>query len=136
MKRAIFAGVTIAAVIAAGGGAWIGVRGHLHSTETSLAATAAAQTADEPIYYQDPDARPFYSLTPKKTPDGRDYRAVPASEDLSFEDEPAAAPAAAAVPTDRKVKYYRNPMGLADTSPAPKKDFDGDGLHPRVRRRR
>ena len=38
------------------------------------------------IYYQDPDGKPFYSLTPKKTPDGRDYRAVPAGADVSFDD--------------------------------------------------
>ena len=31
------------------------------------------------------------------------------------------APAASA-PAQRKVLYYRNPMGLADTSPTPKKD--------------
>ena len=121
MKRAVLAGVTIAAVIAAAGGGYIGVREHLHSTETSLVASAA-QAADEPIYYQDPDGRPLYSLTPRKTPDGRDYRAVPASADLSFENEPAAAPAAA---TDRKIKHYRNPMGLADISPVPKKDSMG-----------
>ena len=46
---------------------------------------------------------------------------MPASADLSFEDEPAAAPATA-VAADRKIKFYRNPMGLADTSPIPKKD--------------
>ena len=34
----------------------------------------------------------------------------------------AATPAA---PADRKIKYYRNPMGLPDTSPAPKKDSMG-----------
>ena len=96
MKRAVLAGVAVAAVIAAAGGGYIGVRGHLHSTDASLVSPAAAQAGDEPIYYQDPDGRPFYSLTPKKTPDGRDYRAVPASADLSFEEEPAAAPAAAA----------------------------------------
>ena len=124
MKRAVLAGVIVAAAIAAAGAELIGVRGHLRSTETSLVAPAAAQTSDEPIYYQDPDGRPFYSLTPKKTPDGRDYRAVPASADLSFEEAPAAAPAAAAA-TDRKIKYYRNPMGLADTSPVPKKDSMG-----------
>jgi len=28
-------------------------------------------------------------------------------------------------PADRKIKYYRNPMGLPDTSPAPKKDSMG-----------
>ncbi|QWG19296.1 efflux RND transporter periplasmic adaptor subunit [Bradyrhizobium sediminis] len=123
MKRAVLAGVAVAAVLAAGAGL-IGARGHLHSTKTSLVAPASAQAGGEPIYYQDPDGRPLYSLTPKQTPDGRNYRAVPAGADLSFEDEPAVAPAAAAS-ADRKVKYYRNPMGLADTSPAPKKDSMG-----------
>jgi Cu(I)/Ag(I) efflux system membrane fusion protein len=124
MNRAIVAGVTTAAVIAAGGGGYIGVRGHLYSPSTALVASAAAQTSGEPIYYQDPDGRPFYSLTPKKTPDGRDYRAVPAGADLSFDDEPAAAPGPATT-ADRRIKYYRNPMGLADTSPTPKKDSMG-----------
>jgi membrane fusion protein, copper/silver efflux system len=124
MNRAIVAGVTTAAVIAAGGGGYIGVRGHLYSPSTALVASAAAQTSGEPIYYQDPDGRPFYSLTPKKTPDGRDYRAVPAGADLSFDDEPAAAPGPATT-ADRRIKYYRNPMGLADTSSTPKKDSMG-----------
>jgi Cu(I)/Ag(I) efflux system membrane fusion protein len=124
MNRAIVAGVTTAAVIAAGGGGYIGVRGHLYSPSTALVASAAAQTSGEPIYYQDPDGRPFYSLTPKKTPDGRDYRAVPAGADLSFDDEPAPAPGPATT-ADRRIKYYRNPMGLADTSPTPKKDSMG-----------
>jgi Cu(I)/Ag(I) efflux system membrane fusion protein len=127
MKRAILAGVTVAAAIAAAGGAFIGVRGHLQSTgvaTVALVSQAAAQTSADPIYYQDPDGRPFYALTPNKTPDGRDYRAVPAGADLSFDDEPAAAPATAAA-TERKKKFYRNPMGLADTSPIPKKDSMG-----------
>ena len=127
MNRAILACVAAAAVIAAAGGGFIGVRGHLASTGASTVALfspASAQTAAEPIYYQDPDGRLLYSLTPKKTPDGRDYRAVPASADLSFEDEPAAAPTTV-VAADRKIKFYRNPMGLADTSPTPKKDSMG-----------
>lgn len=33
--------------------------------------------------------------------------------------------APAAVPGERKLKYYRNPMGLPDTSPVPKKDWMG-----------
>jgi membrane fusion protein, copper/silver efflux system len=124
MKRAILASVTVAALIAAAGGGFIGVRGQLRSTEASgvaLVSSANAQTSSEPIYYQDPDGAPLYSLTPKKTPDGRDYRAVPAGADLSFDDEPAAAPPTA-VAADRKIKFYRNPMGLPDTSPIPKKD--------------
>src|SRR5437899_7825216 len=84
-----------------------------------------AQARAEPgaaIYYQDPDGKPLYSLKPKKTPDGRDYRAVPAGADISFDDP---AEVAAAPPIDRKIKYYRNPMGLPDTSPTPKKDSMG-----------
>ncbi len=49
---------------------------------------------------------------------------MPAGADLSFDDEPAAAPATAAA-ADRKIKFYRNPMGLPDTSPTPKKDSMG-----------
>jgi len=49
---------------------------------------------------------------------------VPASADVSFED--ASTPETAlAAPADRKIKYYRNPMGLPDTSPVPKKDSMG-----------
>jgi Cu(I)/Ag(I) efflux system membrane fusion protein len=124
VKRAILAVVTVAALIAAAGGGFIAVRRHLHLTEAPLVSPAFAQTSDDPIYYQDPDGKPFYSLTPKKVPDGRDYRAVPVGADLSFDDEPAAAPATAAA-ADRKIKFYRNPMGLADTSPTPKKDSMG-----------
>ena len=124
MKRALLASATVAAVLAAAGGGFIGVRGHLHRTSAATVAwvsPAPAQAGDEPIYYQDPDGRPLYSLTPRKTPDGRDYRAVPPSADLSFEDEPLAAPATT-VATNRKIEFYRNPMGLPDTSPTPKKD--------------
>ena len=38
--------------------------------------------------------------------------------------QPAPATAGSA-PADRKPLYYRNPMGLADTSPVPKKDSMG-----------
>ena len=43
--------------------------------------------------------------------------------DISFEDGPAVEPAAAEA--ERQIKYYRNPMGLPDTSPTPKKDAMG-----------
>jgi len=127
MRRAILTGVTVAAAIAAAGGGFVGVRGPLPSTgaaTVALVSQAAAQTSANPIYYQDPDGRPLYSLTPKKTPDGRAYRAVPPGADLSFDAEPAAAPATAAA-TGRKIKLYRNPMGLADNSPIPKRDSMG-----------
>jgi membrane fusion protein, copper/silver efflux system len=79
------------------------------------------------LYWKDPDGKPAYAANPAKTADGRDY--VPVHEDeepLLPGDKPAAVPAAGSEPGstgERKVKYYRNPMGLPDTSPVPKKDW-------------
>jgi membrane fusion protein, copper/silver efflux system len=126
MSRAVLASVFVAALIAAAAGGFITGQAQRQPAETSgiaVVAPAAAQSTSAPIYYQDPDDRPLYSLTPTKTPNGRDYRGVPAGADISFEE--ASAPEAAAVPNDRKIKYYRNPMGLPDTSPTPKKDSMG-----------
>jgi membrane fusion protein, copper/silver efflux system len=126
VKRAIIAGAIVVA-IATAVGEFIGGRGHLHLTgalNVALGSPAAAQVSSEPIYFRDPDGRPLYSLTPKKTMDGRDYRAVPAGADVSFDDESIAVPGPATA-AERKLKYYRNPMGLADTSPVPKKDSMG-----------
>ena len=74
------------------------------------------------VYYQDPDGKPLYAATPRKTADGRPYRAVHASEDVGFDAIPAQA---AAAPPGKRVLYYRNPMGLPDVSPTPKKDSMG-----------
>lgn len=90
-----------------------------------LQGTLAARIASpsgEVIYYRDPDGKPFYSADRKDTDDGRPYLPVLASEDLSFEDRPATPPGANA---GRRILYYRNPMGLPDTSPVPKKDSMG-----------
>ena len=59
--------------------------------------------------------------------DGRDYRAVPAGADVSFDDDTArkCRRRRGGAAGERKIKYYRNPMGLPDTSPTPKKDSMG-----------
>ena len=44
-------------------------------------------------------------------------------EEISF--EPGGKKPAAAAGGPRKILYYRNPMGLPDTSPVPKKDWMG-----------
>jgi Cu(I)/Ag(I) efflux system membrane fusion protein len=137
MNRAVLAGTAVAFIAAAGGGFIIAQRPLTHAL--AVVTSADAQEAGAPIYYQDPDGKPAYSLTPKKTASGRDYRAVPAGADVSFEDltetMPISEPASAGTDTSRKIKYYRNPMGLPDASPTPKKDsmgmdyipvFDGD----------
>jgi Cu(I)/Ag(I) efflux system membrane fusion protein len=74
------------------------------------------------IYYRDPNGKPFYSTEPKNTADGQTYVPVLASEDVSFEER---SPEQTAVKADQRILYYRNPMGLADTSPVPKKDSMG-----------
>ncbi|MGC4648491.1 hypothetical protein ACPXCV_27365, partial [Escherichia coli] len=50
--------------------------------------------------------------------------AVPAAADVSFDEAPVIE-SASATAAERKIKYYRNPMGLPDTSPTPKKDSMG-----------
>jgi membrane fusion protein, copper/silver efflux system len=127
MNRAVLTSAVVVALIVAAGGGFIA--GHAQrqpdgTPRASMVTPAAAQTGGAPIYYQDPDGRPHYSLTSMKTPDGRDYRGVPASADISFEE--ASAPAAKpAMPNHQKIKYYRNPMGLPDKSSTPKKDNMG-----------
>ena len=57
--------------------------------------SAAAQEAAAVIYYRHPDGLPNYSLTPAKTPDGRDYHPVLKGADISFDiAEDAPVPAA------------------------------------------
>ncbi|MFG1466514.1 efflux RND transporter periplasmic adaptor subunit [Xanthobacter sp. DSM 24535] len=131
MKRIALTGLALAAILAAGaGGYWVGLRDfpmpglrEWFGVEDTLAAGGPAGSGAV-IYYQDPDGQPVYSATPRQTADGRAFRAVRASEDVSFEDKPPATTVPASGGT-RRVLYYRNPMGLPDTSPAPKKDSMG-----------
>lgn len=120
MKRALL-GCAAAALIAAAGAGLVVAQ---WPTERVVVAPAAAQGMGAPIYYQDPDGKPDYSPTPRKTADGRDYRPVHAETDPGANgDAPASMPAAGG--GERKIKFYRNPMGLPDTSPTPKKDSMG-----------
>jgi membrane fusion protein, copper/silver efflux system len=110
-------------------------------------APAPAKVTGPVVYYQDPDGKPVYSASPRTTAEGHDFRAVRASEDVRFDqarESEATSPdraghdvtghgmaahgtAAAGKPDGgaRKVLYYRNPMGLPDTSTTPKKDSMG-----------
>jgi membrane fusion protein, copper/silver efflux system len=126
MNRAITQGAAAAICAAAGAIFFAGsiLPGNLLA-EATISSVAAAEGSPT-IYYQDPDGKPFYSLTARRTPDGRAWRAVPASADVNFDEPEAAADAGAAdAKPERKIKYYRNPMGLPDTSPVPKKDSMG-----------
>jgi Cu(I)/Ag(I) efflux system membrane fusion protein len=125
MTRRILIGTAAAILAAAGVTPFAGLL-RQQPNDVSIVSPANAANNAAPIYYREPDGKPFYSLAPKKTEDGRDYRAVPAGADISFDEpEPPAEMTAAQPKGDRKIKYYRNPMGLPDTSPVPKKDSMG-----------
>ena len=147
-RPALFAG-TLAALAAGGLGYWAGLQ---HSPVPALVGRARSEYVpalierarhgvfrllpgrSEPapskpasglvVYYRDPDGKPVYSASPMMTADGREFLAARASEDVCFDDGDGAGPDKAAKPGDdaRRVLYYRNPMGLADISPVPKKD--------------
>jgi Cu(I)/Ag(I) efflux system membrane fusion protein len=115
----VFAGIAIG-----GGGIALGywLRPSTPQSAAASVATAPVQPAPSapptPLYYQDPDGKPDYSPTPKKTADGRSYK--PVYGDVG------AAPAQPSAPSQgKRIVYYRNPMGLPDTSPMPKKDSMG-----------
>ncbi|ADJ23547.1 efflux transporter, RND family, MFP subunit [Hyphomicrobium denitrificans ATCC 51888] len=122
--------VSAAAIIAAAGaGLWACQTGLIKLPLSPAAAmTETHAAASGPVvYYRDPNGKPFYSLAPRNTDDGKAYVAVQASEDVSFEPRPKteAVARAASSPGDKRIKFYRNPMGLPDTSPVPKKDSMG-----------
>jgi Cu(I)/Ag(I) efflux system membrane fusion protein len=121
MTRTAWLILVLTAFVAVGSGSfWLT---HNGSRVAAPGAThAMANTDGDPVtYYQDPDGKPSYSAEPRQTPDGRPYRAVHASEDVSF-NKPAAS---ATAPSAKQILYYRNPMGLPDVSPTPKKDSMG-----------
>ena len=132
MRRAVSACLVVFAILAAGvAGLAIGrSSGPLPDWLSALLPAAAkpnaakAEATGPIIYYRDPDGLPDYSETPKKTSSGKDYLPVRASEDVDFEEK--APEVAAAKGGERgRIRYYRNPMGLPDTSPTPKKDSMG-----------
>jgi Cu(I)/Ag(I) efflux system membrane fusion protein len=88
----------------------------------------ATQSFDRKVlYYRDPGGAPYWSAEPKEDANGRDFLPVYDDEEPAFEPggELSRPASAAAKGGARKVLYYRNPMGLPDTSPAPKKDWMG-----------
>ena len=132
MRRPVGAFLGLFAILAAGaGGLAVGRSSvRLPGWVSAVLPAAAKPVSDRPvptgpiIYYRDPDGAPDYALAPRKTASGKEYSAVHASEDVSFEEpSPVAMPPKAGGPG--KIKFYRNPMGLPDTSPTPKKDSMG-----------
>src|SRR5882757_6634974 len=110
-------------------GAAIGYR-HEHQApsfaDSVLAIQAAAQSSDRKIlYYRDPSGAPYWSAEPKKDANGRDYLPVYDDEEPAFGPGGELQKSECQVSGPRKIRYYRNPMGLPDTSRVPKKDSMG-----------
>lgn len=92
-------------------------------------APQASATERAILYYRDPTGAPVWSATPKADAQGRAYLPVYDDAEPGFDPpRPTFAPLTllkAAPAGDRKILFYRNPMGLPDTSPVPKKDSMG-----------
>ncbi|HEY5215508.1 MAG TPA: efflux RND transporter periplasmic adaptor subunit [Pseudolabrys sp.] len=91
-----------------------------------VAQAAAAERAI--LYYRDPSGAPSWSATPKNDAQGRAFLPVYDDAEPSFDPPKIQAPPLTLLksePGERKILFYRNPMGLPDTSPVPKKDSMG-----------
>src|SRR6266849_3322593 len=129
MRKAIIAGAAIAAALA------IGITGYRFGAGTwpipfatqerlpSPSQAVAAAPERNILYWKDPDGKPAYSPSPKKTAAGKDYLPVYDDQEPNFSGAKTAAAPAKGGP--RKIIGYKNPMGLPDVSPVPKKDSMG-----------
>jgi len=126
VNRKLSALLIVAALAAAGsGGYWVGSHGIHMAAPPANGVPQTPAPSGPVIYYRDPDGKPLYASEPKQTPDGRSYRPVLASEDISFDPQSKTAATAADAPGGKRILYYRNPMGLPDVSKTPKKDSMG-----------
>ena len=100
----------------------------------------APAAGEAPLFYRDPMGGSATATAPRKDSMGMDFLPIypsqiapvlpPLPQRRGDADTPEAAPQIAEAPTgtppgDRRILYYRNPMGLPDTSPVPKKDSMG-----------
>ena len=93
--------------------------------ETAAAAPSSVAAERRVLYWKHPDGKPEYSPVAFKTRDGRDYVPVYEDQEAALPGEKKSEPVQAAATGPKKIKFYRNPMGLPDTSQSPKKDWMG-----------
>ena len=99
---------------------------------SAMQGAAMADPTGPIIYYRSPHGLPDYSLTPKKTVSGKDYVAVRASEDVSFEEKTGRNGCGEGRRAAHQV--LSQPDGIAGHLADAEEGFDGDGLHSRLRR--
>ena len=91
-------------------------------------AWGSSHDLSEPLYYQDGSGKPSYSAAPKADENGQAYVPIYEDKPLAQPDRQASGSSASrtdSISSEGKILYYRNPMGLPDTSPTPKKDSMG-----------
>ncbi|MGQ0675476.1 MAG: efflux RND transporter periplasmic adaptor subunit [Rhodospirillales bacterium] len=119
--------VALAAVLAGGAGAagyWTGQQRPIEKPQDAMASAPAQEAALRKItVYRDPYGTLPDSPAPRKNDRGEDFITIELHQPGAPPAEPAKPGAQAA--GSKKVLYYRNPMGLPDTSPTPKKDWMG-----------
>ncbi|MBZ0262514.1 MAG: efflux RND transporter periplasmic adaptor subunit [Hyphomicrobiales bacterium] len=96
----------------------------VHSDEIPTAA-ATGPDGRRIIYYKNPMGEPDISSAPRKDSMGMDYLPVYEGEQTTLQKPQALTSGEAPAAETRMIKFYRNPMGLPDTSPVPKKDSMG-----------
>lgn len=143
--------LTLAAIIAAGVGGFVAGNGGLSAFRPeNLPGISAFVAGAEPmtsmpvvgadddtqsddkltvLYWQDPDGKPVYSGSERKTADGRPFTKVFTDDGRAITATLKSASDVSATGStsgeEKTVLYYRNPMGLPDTSPVPKQDSMG-----------
>ncbi len=117
---ALAIGAVLLLAVGAGADYWLHAGRQDAPAKNTLPVAESLSPANRtPLYYQDPDGKPDYSPTPKRTADGRDFKPI-------YGDAIDQSPIAEQKPQGRgNLLYYRNPMGLPDTSSVPKKDSMG-----------
>jgi len=121
MNKVILWTALVAASLGAAGGYWLAWR------HASGAAPAVVQAEKKPLYYRNPMNGAVTSPVPAKDEMGMDYVPVYAEQNPPSPPFPKGGDAdkSRTGKPERKILYYRNPMGLPDTSPVPKKDSMG-----------
>jgi len=133
MSKLLTGGIAVAAILVAsvagyrlGAGSWPDLRKSTIATAPEAAELPSRAPKERKVlYWEHPDNDTDFAAEPKKTGDGRNYVPVYNDQEADFAQAKPKEPPLAAGGGSKKLLYYRNPMGLLDTSPVPKKDWMG-----------
>ena len=117
MNKAILFTALVATGLGASGGYWLALQ-HRGST-----ADTVEQAEQKPIFYRHPMNPAVTSPVPTQDEMGMDY--IPVYKESAPNANTGSVAENSTGKPERKILYYRNPMGLPDTSSVPKKDSMG-----------